>query len=125
MSILTINSGSNHHDDSGATVADKAANPNATMVLLGKFKVESGLLELVEFEFNEIQPHLLKNVEYTPQDLIGEPLWADLTGLAQRQAIFCLRHLATLADSPLIELSGPCCDLTTFEIAFTSTQTLS
>lgn len=125
MSILTIHYGSNHYGDQAATVADEAVNPNCTMVLLGKFKVESGLLELVEFEFNEIQPHLLKNVEYTPQDLIGEPLWADLTGLAQRQAIFCLKHLATQPNSPLIDVSGPGCGLTAFEIAFTSTQTLS
>lgn len=125
MAILSISQSSFHHGVAVDNMDDDAVKPNGTMVLLGKVKVESGFFELVEFEFNEIYPHLLENAGYTPQDLIGEPLWADLTGLAQRQAIFCLKHLATLPDSPLVDVSGPRCGSASFQIAFTSTQNLS
>lgn len=113
MSILSINSGRNQHDDSDATVADEAVNPNDTMVLLDKFKVETEFFELVESEFYEIYPLLLEDAEYTPLDLIGEPLWADLTEIAQRQAIHCLKHLATLPGARLIDVS---CGTTSFQI---------
>ena len=86
------------------------------MVLLGKVKVEVGFFEMVEFAFNEIYPYLLDNVEYTPQDLIGEPLWADWTDIAQRQAIFSLKHLAQMDDVPLIDISCPACGASVFEI---------
>ena len=114
MAILSIDSRSISHLES-----------QDFMVLLDKFKVETEFFQFVASHLYEIYPTLLKYAEYTPLDLIGEPLWADLTGLAQRQAIFCLKHLATLPDSPLIDVSSPGCGLTTFEIAFTSTQTLS
>lgn len=125
MAILSINQSSFHHGVAVDNMDDDAVNPNGTMVLLGKVKVESGFFELVEFKFNEILPNLLENAGYTPQDLIGEPLWADLTGLAQRHAIFCLKHLATLPDAALIDMSSPGCSSTSFQVAFTSTQTLS
>lgn len=117
MAILSINTRSNHHDDSVDTKFDDPINPNGTMVLLGKFKVETDFFELVEFEFNEIYPFLLAHAEYTPVDLIGVPLWVDLSGIAQRQAIHCLKHLATLPGARLIDVSGPGWDSASFEVA--------
>lgn len=114
MAILSINTRSNRHDDNVDTMSDDSMNPNGTMVLLGKFKVETDFFELVEFAFNEIYPFLLAHAEYTPVDLIGEPLWVDLSGIAQRQAIHCLKHLATLPDARLIDVS---CGTTSFQIA--------
>lgn len=116
MSALTTNPGSNHHDDTVATVADEAVNPNDTMLLLDKFVVDTEFFDLVESEFQDIFPFLLVEVDYTPAELIGEPLWADLSALAQRQAIHCLQHLATLDDVPLCDVSCPCCGTTTFQI---------
>ena len=116
MSILTINSDCNQHDDHAVTMTDDAVNPNDTMVLLDKYKVETDFFELVEFDFYEIYPLLLEDVTYTPAELIGEPLWADLSALAQRQAIHCLQHLATLEDCPLIDVSCPCCCTTSFQV---------
>lgn len=116
MSILTINSPSNHHDDNVSTMADEPMNPSDTMVLLGKFTVDTWLFESVESHFEEIYPFLLAQAEYTSVDLIGEPLWTGLTELAQRQAIHCLQHLATLDDVPLTDVSCPGCGTTSFEI---------
>lgn len=117
MAILSINTHSSHHNDSVDTEFDDPMNPNGTMVLLDKFKVETDFFELVEFEFNEIYPFLLAHAEYTPVDLIGEPLWVDLSGLAQRQAIHCLKHLATLPDAGLIDVSCPDSGTTSFQVA--------
>lgn len=116
MTTLATNSASKHHDDNVATVADEAVNPNDTMVLLDKFVVDTEFFDLVESEFQDIYPFLLEEVDYTPAELIGEPLWADLNALAQRQAIHCLQHLATLDDVPLFGVSCPCCGTTTFQI---------
>jgi hypothetical protein len=87
------------------------------MIVLDKFKVETEFFELVELEFGEIYPFLLEDAEYSPQDLVGEPLWNDLTSLAQRQAISCLKHLATMPGVPLIDVSCPCCGTSSFQIA--------
>lgn len=116
MSIPVINSASNHHDDNVATVVDEAATPDDTMVLLDKFMVDTEFFDLVESEFQDIYPFLLAEVDYTPAELIGEPFWADMSALAQRQAIHCLQHLATLDDVPLCDVSCPCCGTTTFQI---------
>lgn len=71
---------------------------------------------MVKFAFTEIHPFLLEHTEYLPQDLIGEPLWADLTGIAQRKAIFCLKHLARMDDVPLVDVSLPVFGTSVFEI---------
>lgn len=97
--------------------ANDPVNADEVMILLDKFKVETEFFELVEFEFSEIYPFLLEDAEYSPQDLIGEPLWHDLTGLAQRQAISCLKHLATMPGVPLIDVSCSCCGTSSFQIA--------
>ena len=123
MSSLTINSCTAGQPGCLDTTSPTPAHD--TMILLDKFKVDTEFFELVESRFEEIYPALLAHVDYTPVDLIGEPLWADLTGLAQRQAVHCLSHLATLAGARLFEHSPPGCGTTSFQIAFTSTQSLS
>jgi hypothetical protein len=75
-----------------------------TMVVLDKITVDIDTYELVEFEFTEILPYLLPNAVYTAMDLIGEPVWAELSTVGQRQAIFCLQHMATLPNAQLLEL---------------------
>jgi hypothetical protein len=116
MKSLSTASNKNRKAKIVETHTNGAVTPTDVMILLDKFKVETGFFELVEFEFSEIYPLLLEDTEYSPRDLIGEPLWNDLTSLAQRQAIHCLRHLATLDDAPLIDVSCPCCSTTSFEI---------
>lgn len=109
----------NKNPQANGTVAIKPEPPvkaDDVMILLDRFKVETEFFELVESEFSEIYPYLLENVEYSPQDLIGEPLWNDLISLAQRQAIFCLKHLATLPDAPLVDVTCSDCGTSSFQI---------
>lgn len=85
------------------------------MILLDKFKIETGFYELIKSAMTEIQPFLLPHVEYSPIELIGEPLWADLTSIAQRQGVLCLKHLATLPNASLLDESG--CGISSFQLA--------
>lgn len=104
MIHLTTRSSSHHtvHDDN----IEDSQHPNDTMILLNKFKVDPDYFDIVESNFHEIRPFLLPEIGYTAEELVGSLLWADLTGLAQRQAHLCLRHMATLPDSCLIDMSG-------------------
>jgi hypothetical protein len=86
------------------------------MIALGKFKIDTGYFELIESKFEDIYPVLLEDVAYTPEELCGEELWADLTGGGQRQAVFCLRHMAQSDDYPLIEIPSQDCGSTTFQV---------
>ena len=117
MKSLSTAANKNQPAISVAIKSDNPVAPSDVMILLNKVKVETEFFELVEFEFSEIYPFLLEHAEYSPQDLIGEPLWNDLTGLAQRQAIFCLKHLASLPDVPLVDVTCSDCGTSSFQIA--------
>ena len=93
-----------------------------TMILLGKFKVETGYFEMFEDRVNDIIPSLLEGVAYLPIELIGEDLWSDTTTLGQRQAVLCLKHLATLPGSRLREVEYSGSDLTKFELKSTKAE---
>lgn len=115
MAKLTINSGSNRQADNDGVALDPM-NPEGTMILLGKFKVETEYFEIIESRFSDIAPFLLEDVDYTAQDLIGEDLWSELAGFGQRHAVLCLKHMATLPDVPLCDVSCPDCGTTSFQI---------
>ena len=87
-----------------------------TMVVLGKFTVPRTTYRMVEHAFAEILPDLLPDAIYTPTDLVGEPLWGDLTGMGQRQVIACLKHMTTQPRTQLVDFpySG---SVTRFQIA--------
>jgi hypothetical protein len=109
MKSLAVAAGNNSKANN--SIEGQSKDPMATdkvMIVLDKFKVETEFFELVELEFGEIYPFLLEDAEYSPQDLVGEPLWNDLTSLAQRQAISCLKHLATLPGARLTDLANGC-----------------
>jgi len=105
MAILSVTvNGKRLAKDVDAGLTDPM-NPNGTMVLLDKFKVDTGYFEIVESRFSDIYPFLLEDIEYTAQDLIGEDLWADQTGIGQRHAVLCLKHLAQQPGARLIDRS--------------------
>jgi hypothetical protein len=117
MKSLAVAASNNGKANNSIEVQSKDPMPaDEVMIVLNKFKVETEFFELVESEFSEIYPFLLEDAEYSPQDLVGEPLWNDLTSLAQRQAISCLKHLATMPGVPLIDVSCPCCGTSSFQI---------
>ena len=95
----------------------------ATTDLLGKFRVATWFYEMFESRVNDILPFLLEGVAYKPIELIGEDLWADITSLGQRQAVLCLKHIATLPSSLLREVEFSGSDLTTFELNVSSNAT--
>ena len=105
----------------GATtrLSDKAAqtNEHEFKIVLEKYKIETGYVDLIESVFMDIYPVLMEDVAYTAEELCGEELWADLTRSAQRQATLCLRHMAQRDDHPLIEMACECCGGTTFQVA--------
>lgn len=85
------------------------------MILSGKFKVETGYFEIIESRVKEILPFLLEGMAYTPLELIGEDLWADLTSFGQRQAVLCVKHLAMMPGAPLQEVEFSGSGLSTFQ----------
>jgi hypothetical protein len=91
----------------------------ATTDVLGKFRVATWFYEMFESRVNDIMPFLLEGVAYKPLELIGEDIWCDITGLGQRQAVQCLRHMATLPGSLLREVEFSGSDLTKFELKST------
>jgi hypothetical protein len=90
-------------------------------VVLGKFKVDSMLLESVQRNFNDILPNLIEGATYTAEDLVGAALWADWTHEAQRQAHLCLQHLATLPGARLTDTDAT----QTFGVAGTDSQAIA
>jgi hypothetical protein len=117
MKSLAVAASNNSKANNRIEVQSKDPMPaDEVMIVLNKFKVETDFFELVESEFSEIYPYLLEGVEYSAQDLVGEPLWNDLIFLAQRQAIYCLKHLATMPGAHLVDLSYSEYSTTTFQI---------
>ena len=90
--------------------------PTEYTVVLDKYAVDSMLFELVEEKFNDILPCLLEGVDYTPEELIGYEWWTELTNLSQRQAHFCLKHMATMPGTRLTDMANASCNKTTFRI---------
>ncbi len=110
MALLTIKTNSDRS-------ANNPANGGAAhTVLLGKFNVDSMFLETVQSNFNDILPCLIDGVEYTAEDLVGAALWADWTLFGQRQALLCLKHLATLPAARLTDMATVECGNTGFQI---------
>ena len=91
-------------------------NDAEVMILSGKFKVETGFFEIFESRLNDILPYLVEGIAYSPLELIGEDMWADITTLGQRQAVLSLKHMATLPGSQLREVEFSGSDLSTFEL---------
>lgn len=116
MSMSRNHSPITRHNTNANALSDESNSTDDTMIVLGKFKVHTGLFETVQSSVDAIYPCLIAGVDYTPVDLIGEPLWDDLTGIAQRQAIHCLQHLATLPGSRLDHESSTDFGRTSFQI---------
>ena len=113
MSILTVNTRRTGQPRGVATTSPM--HPQDFMILLGKFKVDSWLLESVQARLNEILPYLLKGRDYTWQELLGEDFLADMV-MPRNLATLCLKHLAALPDAALIDQSYPGCGTTSFQI---------
>lgn len=110
MAFLTIKTNGN------SPANTPALGGTADTVLLGKFKVDSMLLEIVQSNFEDILPNLMEGGEYTAEDLVGAALWGDWTLLGQRQAHLCLKHLATLPGARLTDMASVECGKTGFQI---------
>lgn len=115
MAKLTLTSTSNRQADNVGAARDPM-DPEGTMILLGKFKVEKEYFEIIESRVSDIFPFLLAEVDYAAQDLIGQDLWAELTGFGQRQAVLCLQHMATVPGAGLTDMSSTGCGKTSFQI---------
>ena len=99
-----------------AVMNDNDQEAEEFVILSGKYIVETVFLEAVESQFIDIYPALLEEVDYTPEELVGEMFWADLNDVERRLAILCLKHLATEPDVPLCDVTCDCCGITSFEI---------
>ena len=110
MALLTIKNNGDH--PAGST---DFGCPEHT-VLLGKFKVDSMLLETVQTNLDDILPSLMAGVEYSAEDLVGAELWADWTRIGQRHAHLFLKHLATLSGARLTDMASVGCGKTGFQI---------
>lgn len=97
-----------------AACRETAICPKGFVVLLDKFAVDAMLFEAVQCSLNDIRPCLLEGVDYTAEDLIGAELWSDWAEIAQRQAYLCLKHLATLPETDLIDMANETGGMTSF-----------
>ena len=111
MALLTIKTNGN------GPANTPALGGAADTVLLGKFKVDSMLLDSVQSNFEDILPSLVEGAMYTAEDLVGAALWADWTLLGQRQAHLCLQHLATLPGARLTDMASVECGSLSFQFA--------
>lgn len=114
MAILSIDSASTRQTSNEGVEFDPM-NSEGTTILLDKFSVETELFDIVESLFMDIYPSTLEGIEYSPQDLCGEEFWADMTSVGKRQTVLCLKHLATLPDVPLCDVSCSTCGTTSFQ----------
>lgn len=99
MAFLTINS-SSQHTANNSNIADQM-NPDATLIVLDKFKIDAFLLESVQAHLNEMLPHLLNGGVYSAQEILGETFWADMD-MPRHLPALCLKHLAQQPGSHLI-----------------------
>jgi len=115
---MIINHGNNinrrryGHDDT----LDIAIGSEPQMVLLDKFKVESWCFESVVSQLESTLPILLRETDYTWQDLLGEDFWVDMCGLPSHLPSICLQHFAQQPDSPLTASPYYGVGVTTFQL---------
>lgn len=81
-----------------------------------KFLVDSNLLYLVTVSFSEILPCLLEDHDYTSEELIGAEFWANMPSIERRKAHLCLKHIATMPGTRLIDVANEKCNKATFRI---------
>ena len=90
--------------------------PTEYAVVLDKFAVDTNLLYIVTANYNEILPCLLEGREYTAEELMGAEFWADMPSFAQRQAHLCLKHMARMPGTRLVDMAIESINKTTFRI---------
>ena len=88
MAKLTHASKTNIQSTKAGVESHHSLDAPTTMVVLDKIEVDIETYELVEIEFTDILPYLRRDAFYTSMDLIGEPVWAELTTVAQRKPFF-------------------------------------
>lgn len=76
------------------------------ITVLGKFEVTPMLYELVASQLDIIDKHLIKGVEYTPLELIGDMWWCTFGEDGEREFELCIKHFAAHPDATLIDLKN-------------------
>jgi hypothetical protein len=84
---------------------DEACDPMPgfahSVVLFGRFLVDTAIVESVEVQLKRMYPYLLPVNDYTWQELLGESFWVDRPDLPIQLAVVCIQHLAEQPDSKL------------------------
>ena len=104
MAILTASS--THKSNNAVSKIDDSAADDLYMVVLDMVRVEIELYHMVETLFSDLYPSLIAGAVCSPEDLIGEAVWAELGGVSQRHAIYCLTHLAQGSDAQMIHFTS-------------------
>ncbi|MDY0014427.1 MAG: hypothetical protein RBS40_16245 [Rhodocyclaceae bacterium] len=91
-----------------ANAAFHLANQDEDMVtVLGKFRVDGYLHDSVKLRVQEIHRHLLPDMPYSPEELLGADYWSSLSDIGQRLVTLCLENLA---QQGVMQLGVACCD---------------
>ncbi len=87
-----------------------------SMVLSGKYRVRKSTYEITEYQFNDIHPTLMKDIDYGPAELVGFDYWGKLSNVEKHIAILCLKDLAKLNCVPMVETSCSKCEGISFQV---------
>lgn len=74
------------------------------ITVLGKFEVSPMLYHLVASQLDIIDKHLIKGVEYTPLELIGDRWWCMFGEDGERELELCIKHFAAHPNATLFDL---------------------
>ena len=67
----------------------------------GKFFTAVGFFDDVKRMYMDIEVFLMRDVDYTAEDLCGQEFWEAHDSCMQRMAVMCLKHMTTLPKSRL------------------------
>jgi hypothetical protein len=100
MSTSLINSIRSNPRTNNHRAGDKQISESQTIVL-GKFSIETSILEFVESKFERTYPFLIAGIDYSWQDILGQNFWFPWDNFPIHLASICLEHIATKSDSKL------------------------
>lgn len=82
------------------------------ITVLGKFQVTPMIYHLVAHQLESIHVNLIRDIEYTPSDLIGDEYWSRFGAPGKREMELCLKHFAANPEAKLLDT-----ETGTFELA--------
>lgn len=71
------------------------------VIVLNKFQVTPMLYSMVAKQLETIANNLLKDIEYSPGELMGDDCWTTFGSEGRREMDLCIKHFATHPNAVL------------------------